>query len=124
MLRERNIYLVSDPVYLERQKALRVMEHKIEGRLFRPALRAGGMSNKDWKRLWSRLSKVLLRVQPPTPVSSRADDSDSNNNLSGFSTMRKPITSRGSSSKRASLTRSGQNTKAKVTDNARKSWRT
>ncbi|KAK0628686.1 hypothetical protein B0T17DRAFT_614569 [Bombardia bombarda] len=86
MLRERNIYRVSDPVYLERQKALRVIEHKIEGRPFRPALRAGEMSNKDWKRLWSRLSKVLPRVQSPTPASSHADDSDGDTNLSGFST--------------------------------------
>ncbi|KAK3371642.1 hypothetical protein B0T24DRAFT_530639, partial [Lasiosphaeria ovina] len=65
MLRERNIY---------------------QGRPFRPALRAGKMSNKDWKRLWSRLSKVLPRVQPPTPASSHADDSDGDTNLSGFST--------------------------------------
>ncbi|KAH8746081.1 hypothetical protein F5883DRAFT_585880 [Diaporthe sp. PMI_573] len=84
MLRERNIYRDSDPVYLERQRALRVMEHKIEGRPFRPGLRSGQISNKDWQRSWSRLSKVLPRVQPPTPVSSSADDSD--NSLSGFST--------------------------------------
>ncbi|KAK3333956.1 hypothetical protein B0T19DRAFT_419645 [Cercophora scortea] len=87
MLRERNIYRVSDPVYLERQQALRVIEHKIEGRPFRPALRAGEMDNKDWKRLWSRLSKVLPRAQPPTPASSVADDDgDGDTDLSGFST--------------------------------------
>ncbi|KXX78216.1 hypothetical protein MMYC01_205056, partial [Madurella mycetomatis] len=86
MLRERNIYRVSDPVYLERQRALRVMEHKIEGRPFRPTHRAGRMFNKDWKRLWSRLSKTLPRVQPPNPASSQADDSDGNTGLSGYST--------------------------------------
>ncbi|KAK0646164.1 hypothetical protein B0T16DRAFT_458113 [Cercophora newfieldiana] len=66
MLRERNIYRVSNPVYLERQK--------------------GEMSNKDWKRLWSRLCKILPRVQPPTPASSHADGSDGDTDLSGFST--------------------------------------
>ncbi|KAK0708510.1 hypothetical protein B0H67DRAFT_496202, partial [Lasiosphaeris hirsuta] len=62
ILRERNIYRISDPVYLECQKALRVIEHKIEGRLFRPVLR------------------------PPTPAYSHADDNDGNINLSRFST--------------------------------------
>ncbi|KAK4145003.1 uncharacterized protein C8A04DRAFT_36136 [Dichotomopilus funicola] len=50
MLQERNIYLRSDWVYSER-------------RPLRPA-RHVGMSDEPWKRLWSRLSKVLPRVQP------------------------------------------------------------
>ncbi|KAH6630540.1 hypothetical protein B0J18DRAFT_488317 [Chaetomium sp. MPI-SDFR-AT-0129] len=76
MLRERNIYLLPDKVYLKRQRALRVLEHKVEGRLFRPANRVAWMDGENWKRLWSRLSEVLPAVQSPTPTSSVADDSD------------------------------------------------
>ncbi|KAM7210729.1 hypothetical protein V8F06_013891 [Rhypophila decipiens] len=83
MLRESNTFCLLDPVYLERQRALRVMEHKIDGRPFRPAFR---MLDKGWQRLWSRLSKVLPRVQPPTPASSVANDGDGDTNLSGSST--------------------------------------
>lgn len=36
MLQERNIYTKPDLVYKERQRALRVLEHKIEGRPFEP----------------------------------------------------------------------------------------
>ncbi|KAF5962593.1 hypothetical protein FBULB1_14009 [Fusarium bulbicola] len=36
MLEERNPHDKSEPVYIERQQALRVMEHQTEGRPFRP----------------------------------------------------------------------------------------
>ncbi|RYP81632.1 hypothetical protein DL770_005840 [Monosporascus sp. CRB-9-2] len=36
MLRERDIYMDPDPIYEERQRALRVLEHKIEGWPFEP----------------------------------------------------------------------------------------
>ena len=57
MLQERNFYMLVDPVYKERQRASRVMEHKTEGqRLFRPVEwrpfgppLAVGMNDEGWK---------------------------------------------------------------------------
>ena len=81
MLQERNIY-APDPVYGTRQRALRVMEHKIEGRPFEPRYR---VLDKGWQRLWARLSKDLPSVETPgTPASFQLNDSDSN--VSGYST--------------------------------------
>ncbi|KAH8742430.1 hypothetical protein F5883DRAFT_442354 [Diaporthe sp. PMI_573] len=87
MLQERNIYRENDPVYRERQRALRVMEHKIEGRPFRPYTRFFGNNFDDegWKRLWARLSKDLPSVeQGNNPASPPPNDSDSD--LSGYNT--------------------------------------
>ncbi|CZR52894.1 uncharacterized protein PAC_02771 [Phialocephala subalpina] len=81
MLQERNIY-APDAVYRRRQKDLRVMEHKIEGRPFRPR---DEVLDKGWQRLWARLSKDLPSVETPgTPGSFQLNDSDSN--VSGYST--------------------------------------
>ena len=81
MLQERNIY-APDGVYGRRQRALRVMEHKIEGRPFEPR---DATLDKGWQRLWARLSKDLPSVETPgTPASFQLNDSDSN--VSGYST--------------------------------------
>ncbi|KAI1080580.1 hypothetical protein F5B20DRAFT_589304 [Whalleya microplaca] len=82
MLQERNPYMVRDRVYKERQRALRVLEHTIEGRPFKPR---SGILDHDWQLLWARLSKDISRIgTPPTPESLRSRDGDSD--LSGFST--------------------------------------
>jgi hypothetical protein len=84
MLQERNIY-VYDPVYMERQRALRVMEHKTERRPFKPG---AYWADKSWQRLWARLSKGLPSVEtgsnPASPMS--RNDSDSDTDLSGYNT--------------------------------------
>jgi hypothetical protein len=81
MLQERNIY-APDAAYGRRQRELRVMEHKIEGRPFEPR---DGTLDKGWQRLWARLSKDLPSVETPgTPASFQLNDSDSN--VSGYST--------------------------------------
>ncbi|KAF2254383.1 hypothetical protein BU26DRAFT_537213 [Trematosphaeria pertusa] len=82
MLEERNIYLQYDSVYVERQKALRIMEHKIERRPFEPR---SGVFNESWKRLWARLSKELGIEIPASPTPSR-DNDDNDTDLSGYST--------------------------------------
>lgn len=86
MLEERNIYLGYDEVYKQRQRALRVIEHKIERRPFRPGQRAGGIRDPGWKRWWARLSEELdIPVKPPSPTSSRNSD-DGEADLSGDDT--------------------------------------
>ncbi|KAK0127971.1 hypothetical protein ONS96_007466 [Cadophora gregata f. sp. sojae] len=75
MLQERNIY-GPDAVYRHRQRDLRVMEHKIEGRPFRPR---GEKLDEGWQRLWARLSKDLPSVETPgTLASFQLIDSGSN----------------------------------------------
>ncbi|KAI1176696.1 hypothetical protein F4777DRAFT_247829 [Nemania sp. FL0916] len=59
MLEERNIYLESDPVYKERQRKLRIIEHNAERRPFEPGPQAREMNDASWKRLWARLSTEL-----------------------------------------------------------------
>ncbi|KIM93092.1 hypothetical protein OIDMADRAFT_36026 [Oidiodendron maius Zn] len=90
MLQERNIYS-GDSVYRSRQRALRVIEHKIEGRPFRPLY---GLNDKGWQQLWARLSNDLPVIEHSSNLASAShddndnkDDGDSNNsNVSGYST--------------------------------------
>ncbi len=93
MLQERNIYFDRDPVYRERQRALRILEHTAERRPFRPATEYGGfiednLKDEGWQRLWARMSKSLppgdrvsnddhLRLSEPRSVET---------DISGFST--------------------------------------
>ncbi|KAK3692871.1 hypothetical protein B0T22DRAFT_436099 [Podospora appendiculata] len=83
MLQERNIYMHLDPVYLERQRALRLLEHEVEGRPFKPGGRAGWMHDQGWRRLWARLSKGLPSAEQDSD-SPPPDDSESD--LRGFNT--------------------------------------
>lgn len=48
MLEERNICMEMniDPVYIERQRALRILEHRVEGRPFKPV---SGVFDEGWK---------------------------------------------------------------------------
>ncbi|KAK1250299.1 hypothetical protein MKX08_010302 [Trichoderma sp. CBMAI-0020] len=82
MLKERNPYNEYDPVYRERQRALRVMEHKVEGRPFRPYTQIYGnnLNDEGWKRLWARISKKL-GIPSSSPPSPPPNDNDSD--LSG-----------------------------------------
>ena len=88
MLQERDIYL-PDSVYGSRQRALREMEHEMEGRPFKPL---GGLNDKGWQRLWARLSNVMPSTETGSnPAFPAPDDSNSNNgseqsNISGYST--------------------------------------
>lgn len=76
MLQERNMYAPGQS-YVRRQRDLRVMEHKIEGRPFRPR---DGVLDKGWQRLWARLSKDLPSVETPgTPPSFQFNDNDNDN---------------------------------------------
>ncbi|KAI1178859.1 hypothetical protein F4777DRAFT_535915 [Nemania sp. FL0916] len=81
MMEERNIYMEYDPVYNERQRALRILEHRVENRPFKPR---DGRSDESWKRLWARLSKDLPAAEKNSipPESPRDDDTD----LSGYDT--------------------------------------
>ncbi|KID88393.1 hypothetical protein MAJ_11066, partial [Metarhizium majus ARSEF 297] len=74
MIEERNIFREYDPVYHQRQRTLRIMEHKIERRPFEPSSR---VCDPDWKRLWARLSKEwdIEIFRSPTPQKN-SDDSD------------------------------------------------
>ncbi len=64
MLHERNIYLdPPDPVYRERQIAIRRLETRVEGR----PIFDKGTNSEEWKRLWARLSKDL-GLQPESPL--------------------------------------------------------
>lgn len=83
MLQERDIYLDPDPVYKERQRALRVLEHKIEGRPFEPQ---SGKSAESWKRLWARLSKDLPSTRSGNNSASPMPLHDSDSDLSGYDT--------------------------------------
>ncbi|KAI1300449.1 hypothetical protein F5Y03DRAFT_397167 [Xylaria venustula] len=83
MLQERNIHLQYDQVYKERQRALRIMEHKIERRPFEP--RGGWMWDEGWKRLWARLAKELGIEIPASPTPSK-DKDDTDTDLSGYNT--------------------------------------
>ncbi|KAI3325936.1 hypothetical protein HD806DRAFT_520658 [Xylariaceae sp. AK1471] len=86
MLQERNIYLQYDRVYRERQRALRIMEHKIERRPFEP--RDGWMCDEGWKRVWTRISKDLgikISSNPASPTPPKHSD-DSDTDLSGYDT--------------------------------------
>ncbi|EFZ00663.1 hypothetical protein X797_004299 [Metarhizium robertsii] len=82
MIEERNIFREYDPVYHQRQRTLRIIEHKIERRPFEPSNR---VCDPDWKRLWARLSKEwgIEIVRSATPEKN-SDDSDTD--LSGYST--------------------------------------
>ena len=71
MLRERNICMEPDPLYKERQRALRILEHEVERRPFRPTFhRDRDLSNPGWKRLWARLAPAF----PPDPPSTVYSD--------------------------------------------------
>jgi hypothetical protein len=61
------------------------MEHKVEGRPFKPGLRSGEMLDTGWKRLWARLSKGLGIPSPASPISPK-DNDDSDTDLSGYNT--------------------------------------
>ena len=88
MLQERNIYL-PEPIYGGRQRALRVMEHEIEGRPFEPQ---GGLLDEGWQRLWARLSNVMPSTETgrnpahPSPEDSNSNDGSEQSNISGYST--------------------------------------
>ncbi|KAI0815413.1 hypothetical protein GGR55DRAFT_345632 [Xylaria sp. FL0064] len=89
MLQERNFYLdPPDPVYKQRQRALRILESKVEGRpMFKWAIRgwkraAEREDSEEWKRLWARLSKDL----PPDPPSPPRNENDDDTDLSGYNT--------------------------------------
>ncbi|KAI1169704.1 hypothetical protein F4777DRAFT_192560 [Nemania sp. FL0916] len=83
MLQGRNIYLEHDPVYRERQRYLRVLEHQVERRPFKPGPRSGRTDDPGWKRLWTRLSAQLGDpMQLPSREPSR-DNHDSDTNLGG-----------------------------------------
>ncbi|KAI1199060.1 hypothetical protein F5X97DRAFT_137343 [Nemania serpens] len=87
MLEERDIYQ-NDPVYSERQRTLRIMEHKAERRPFKPGPRAGEMKDAGWKRMWARLSRepgIEVSRNSPSPTPSK-DSNDSDTDLSGYST--------------------------------------
>jgi hypothetical protein len=85
MLQERNTY-APNAVYGRRQRAVRVMEHKIEGQPFRPR---DSVFEKGWQRLWARLSKSLPLVETSgTPASFQLNDSD--RNTSEYSTYPNP----------------------------------
>ncbi|OAA37864.1 hypothetical protein NOR_06941 [Metarhizium rileyi] len=88
MMAERNVYLEWDAVFKERQRTLRIIEHKVEGRPFRPAFSTGGTRDPGWKRIWARYSKRLgLKMRPsPTPSidSDRSDRSETD--LDGYNT--------------------------------------
>ncbi|KAI0448357.1 hypothetical protein F5B21DRAFT_522199 [Xylaria acuta] len=86
MLQERNIYMDRDLVYEQRQRALRVLEHTLEGRPSMPAITAGARVDENWKRLWSRLSKDLPDLSPPTPATVYSSDHGSDTDLSGYDT--------------------------------------
>ncbi|RKK15697.1 hypothetical protein BFJ66_g6052 [Fusarium oxysporum f. sp. cepae] len=86
MLEERNPHHKYEPVYMGRQRALRVMEPQAEGRPFRPYSYFVGDDIKDegWKRLWARMSNNELGFPrspspppPPPPPSDSDSDSDS-----------------------------------------------
>lgn len=103
MLRERRIYMDRDLVYEQRQKALRVLEHIIEGRLHLPGIAGGKTGAESWKRLWARISDVVPKLPPLTPRSNSSSDSGSNDgdgngndtdtDLSGYSTYYDPTSS-------------------------------
>ncbi|GAP89463.1 putative macrophage mannose receptor 1 [Rosellinia necatrix] len=87
MMRERNIELKRyDDVYMERQRALRIMEHEIERRPFEPD--SGWMHDKGWKRLWPRIAIKLgieITSNQVSPAPEKGSD-ESDTDLSGFST--------------------------------------
>ena len=56
MLLQKDEFQEFDWLYYRRQNALRVIEHRADGRPFRPSL---GTANPAWKRLWARLSESL-----------------------------------------------------------------
>lgn len=65
MPQERNFHLdPPDPIYQERRRALRRLEHEVEGR----PLFAEGLRGEEWKRLWARLSKDLPPPEPESPL--------------------------------------------------------
>src|SRR6478735_6610319 len=87
MLEERNPHHKYEPVYMGRQRALRVMEHQAEGRPFRPYSYFVGDDIKDegWKRLWARMSNNELgfpRSPSPPPPPPPPSDSDSDSSES------------------------------------------
>lgn len=77
MLEERNPYLEYDPEFEERQRALRVIEHEVEGRPFRPAdnISFGTPNDEGWKCLWARISSKKLRISS-NPASRPRNDND------------------------------------------------
>lgn len=88
MLRERDPYLWDDSVYKQRQRELRIMEHKAERRPFQPVVRnvrtgkrsarfcEGTLDDEAWKQLWERLKRELSpedlvsHQDPPTTPNS------------------------------------------------------
>ncbi|KAH7264914.1 uncharacterized protein BKA55DRAFT_557328 [Fusarium redolens] len=97
MIEERIPYDKYEPVYLERQRALRVIEHKVEGRPFKPYTQFGGENLKDqgWKRLWARISNNELGVpsspSPSPPSLPPPPPSDSDSDLSAESREPTPV---------------------------------
>ncbi|KAF4434328.1 hypothetical protein F53441_13713 [Fusarium austroafricanum] len=87
MLEERIPYHKYEPVYMGRQRALRVIEHQAEGRPFRPYSEFVGNNLEDegWERLWARMSNNELGFPrspspsppPPPPLPPPPNDSDS-----------------------------------------------
>ncbi|CAJ2508710.1 Uu.00g137360.m01.CDS01 [Anthostomella pinea] len=61
------------------------MEHQVERRPFEPGLRAGGIRDAGWKRLWARLSKDLGVDNHTSQTPSKGND-DSETDLSGYNT--------------------------------------
>jgi hypothetical protein len=56
MIKERALEDVHDPLYSYRQNLLRVLEHNVDGRPFRPS---AGLRHQAWVQLWTRLSKGI-----------------------------------------------------------------
>ncbi|KAI1196651.1 hypothetical protein F5X97DRAFT_344429 [Nemania serpens] len=77
MLQERRIYMVHDPVYEQRQKALRVLERIIEGRPQLSGAVRGKTEGKCWDRLWARISDLVPKLPPLPPPSDSSSDDDS-----------------------------------------------
>ncbi|KAI0856923.1 hypothetical protein F4860DRAFT_528684 [Xylaria cubensis] len=86
MLQERNIYLDPDPVYEQRQRALRVLEHTIEGRPSMPRFYSVELEDESWKRLWARISKKFPKPSSPPSPSDKGSDNGNDTDLSGYST--------------------------------------
>lgn len=70
MIEERSLYLRNDLVYESRQRELRIIEHVVERRPFRPAIKGGhrevieeNFEDEAWKQLWERLKRELPREE-------------------------------------------------------------
>ncbi|KAI0185579.1 hypothetical protein EV127DRAFT_396591 [Xylaria flabelliformis] len=86
MLQERNIYLDPDPVYEQRQRVLRVLEHTLEGRPSMPRFDSAEMGDETWMKLWARISKNLPQPSSPPSPSDKGSNNGNDTDLSGYST--------------------------------------